>query len=105
MRVVLDTNVLASGIFFGGVPEKILDAWLHDKFVVYATPSILDEYLRVLIKMNTEAENEIVFQWLASFSELCHLVSDVEPQKLISRDPTPMINSFVALPASKLIIS
>ena len=27
MRVVLDTNVLVSGIFFGGVPGRILSAW------------------------------------------------------------------------------
>ena len=27
MRVVIDTNVLISGVFFGGPPEKILKAW------------------------------------------------------------------------------
>lgn len=27
MRVVLDTNVVVSGVFFGGVPGKILSAW------------------------------------------------------------------------------
>lgn len=27
MRVVVDTNVLMSGIFFGGVPGRILGAW------------------------------------------------------------------------------
>ncbi len=26
MRVVLDTNVLISGVFFGGLPGKIVDA-------------------------------------------------------------------------------
>ena len=25
MKIVLDTNVLVSGIFWGGVPEKILE--------------------------------------------------------------------------------
>jgi len=28
VKVVLDTNVLMSGIFFGGSPAKVLDAWL-----------------------------------------------------------------------------
>ncbi len=27
MKAVLDTNVLISGIFFGGPPGQILDAW------------------------------------------------------------------------------
>lgn len=86
MKVVLDTNVLASGIFFGGLPEKILNAWLQDKFIVYATPSILNEYLRVLVKMDKEEADERVLQWMASLSELCHLVPDLPGQKPISRD-------------------
>jgi len=88
MRIILDTNVLASGVFFGGGPEKILNAWLQDKFVLYATPAILDEYLRVLIKMDADEETEKVFQWMASLSELCHLVPDLPDQKPISRDPS-----------------
>ncbi len=27
MKVILDTNVLVSEIFFGGVPGRIIDAW------------------------------------------------------------------------------
>jgi predicted nucleic acid-binding protein len=27
MRVVLDTNVFISGVFFGGPPHQILKAW------------------------------------------------------------------------------
>lgn len=27
MRIVLDTNVFVSGVFFGGVPGRILEAW------------------------------------------------------------------------------
>jgi len=26
MRIVLDTNIFGSGVFFGGVPGRILDA-------------------------------------------------------------------------------
>jgi len=32
MRIVLDTNVLISAIFFSGPPSRILSAWLEDKF-------------------------------------------------------------------------
>lgn len=27
MRVILDTNVFVSGVFFGGPPGRILEAW------------------------------------------------------------------------------
>ena len=47
MRVVLDTNALVSGIFFGGVPGMIVDAWTNDRVSLVLTPEILEEYSRV----------------------------------------------------------
>jgi len=35
MRIVLDTNVLISGIFFSGLPGKILQAWHAQKLQKY----------------------------------------------------------------------
>ena len=32
MRIVLDTNVLISGIFFTGTPHRILQAWAAGEF-------------------------------------------------------------------------
>ncbi len=32
IKLVLDTNVLISGVFWSGVPAKIIDAW-HKKIV------------------------------------------------------------------------
>jgi len=47
VRVVLDTNVVVSGVFFGGVPGKILAAWSAGAFVLVLSPAILEEYRRV----------------------------------------------------------
>lgn len=47
MRVVLDTNVFVSGIFFGGPPYQILRAWRDGKIQLALSPEILDEYQRV----------------------------------------------------------
>ena len=47
MKVVLDTNVLVSGIFFSGPPAGILRAWSQGKFQLVLSPEILDEYKRV----------------------------------------------------------
>ena len=43
-RVILDTNVLLSGIFFGGVPGRILAAWQDDRLELVLSPAILAEY-------------------------------------------------------------
>ena len=47
VRVILDTNVLVSGIFFGGGPGRIVDAWTDHRLSLILTPDILEEYARV----------------------------------------------------------
>ena len=47
MRVVLDTNVFVSGVFFSGPPYQILKAWRDGKVQLVISPEILDEYQRV----------------------------------------------------------
>ena len=47
MRVILDTNVFISGIFFSGLPSQILKAWANQGFQIVLSQQILDEYQRV----------------------------------------------------------
>lgn len=47
MKIILDTNVLVSAIFFGGVPGRILDAWKGGRFTLVVSPDIFEEYRRV----------------------------------------------------------
>jgi uncharacterized protein len=47
VKIVLDTNVFVSGVFFSGPPHQILQAWRGDKVQLVISPEILDEYVRV----------------------------------------------------------
>ena len=47
MKVVLDTNVFISGVFFSGPPNKILKGWRDGRFTLVLSPEILEEYQRV----------------------------------------------------------
>jgi len=47
VRAVLDTNVVISGIFFGGPPRQILEIWMDGGFELCLSSAIFDEYLRV----------------------------------------------------------
>ena len=47
MKVVLDTNVFISGVFFSGPPFQILQAWRNGKIQLVISLEILDEYRRV----------------------------------------------------------
>ena len=52
LRVVLDTNVLLSGIAYpASVPGKIVGAWKHGALEVVLSLFILDELRRVLPKL------------------------------------------------------
>lgn len=47
MRIILDTNVFVSGVFFGGLPARILEAWRDGRIELVLSAEILDEYQRV----------------------------------------------------------
>jgi putative PIN family toxin of toxin-antitoxin system len=47
VKIVLDTNVFISGVFFGGPPYLLLQAWRDGIIQLVISPEILDEYRRV----------------------------------------------------------
>ena len=47
MKVILDTDVFISGIFFSGPPSQILKAWANQTFQIVLSRQILEEYQRV----------------------------------------------------------
>lgn len=62
MRIVLDTNVLVSGIFWGGVPEKILSMAMEGHFSLIVTKEIVSEYFRIIDKIGKK-DTELTSQW------------------------------------------
>ena len=54
MRVVLDTNVVISGIFFAGTPSRIVDAWIDDAFDLAISMEILEEYRDVATRVGAK---------------------------------------------------
>ena len=51
MKVVIDTNVLISGLYFGGVPAQVLTAWTDGRVLLVVSPDILHEYRRVGLEL------------------------------------------------------
>jgi putative PIN family toxin of toxin-antitoxin system len=47
VRIVLNTNVFVSGVFFSGRPYQILKAWRDGKVQLVISQEILEEYQRV----------------------------------------------------------
>ena len=64
MRICLDTNVLLSGIFWKGIPGRIIDAWIEEKFDVIVSPSVLEEYISVLRRLGSSVDLSLVEKWI-----------------------------------------
>ena len=47
MKVVIDTNVFVSGVFFGGPPGEVLAAWRDERIEFVVSREIIEEYVRV----------------------------------------------------------
>lgn len=86
MKVVLDTNVLVSGVFFTGIPLKIMQSWLDYKYQVYATPLILEEYIRVINYLSLKHNPLFHQNWNSILPNICHVIEDQDDVK-ICRDP------------------
>lgn len=48
IRAVIDTNVVVSGLLFGGLPYKIIRAAMARKFTYVTSPLLIDEIERVM---------------------------------------------------------
>lgn len=87
MKAVLDTNVLISGIFFGGLPRAVLDAWVDGRFTLLLSPSIFDEYARTCDRLGA-AHPELEYQSiLATIVGRATLVPDTPFPTPITADP------------------
>ena len=85
MRIVLDTNILISGVFFRGKERDLLELWFSGKFDVICTEEIFEEYSEVLTRF-TEKSSENKHQKITSIiAKNCLFIKNVYNEKY-SRD-------------------
>jgi len=73
VKIVLDTNVLVSGVFWGGIPEKILESIVAGDVVLYASQDMVREYFRILDKIGKK-NTDLIGQWKILLIELIKIV-------------------------------
>lgn len=89
MKVVLDTNVVVSAVFFGGVPGRVLSAWSAGTFALVLSPAILEEYRRVGYELGRQRPdiNE-TFEPLLALIAMNAVIVDAPPLvEPVSEDP------------------
>jgi len=105
VRAVLDTNVVISGLFFGGVPRAILDLLVDGAFELILTPGILDEYLRTYERMATQHPELQTWQPLFGLLAYGTLLPDPEWRSAITQDPDDDQFLLCARDAGAVVVS
>src|SRR3990167_3945979 len=106
MKVIIDTNVFMSGIFWSGVPAKILQAWKNQQVELVLSTEILEEYIRVgniLSRKYAGVNIDEIIELLMSKSTVYDSASLPTP---VCRDPDD--DKFIACAISakvKIIVS
>ncbi len=105
MKAVLDTNVVVSGIFFGGVPGAVLEAWWEDRFELCLSPLIADEYLRTCDRLAADRQSLAHQEVLADLLAHGSLLADVATEGPITVDPDDDKFMRCALAAGAVVVS
>lgn len=112
LRIVLDTNVLVSGLAYPtSVPGRIVDAWRGGRLDVVLSRFILAELLRVLPRLNhrlqwREQDMQDMVDTLALLADLVEPSADVALMaRPALRDPAdgPVLGTLLASGADYLV--
>ena len=99
IRVVVDTNVIISGLLFGGEPGRIRDLWIAGRLVPLLSSETFTEFNRVLsypkFRLSPAEIKMLIEEELLPYAEVVDVTEDATGA---CRDPKD--DKFLALAAS-----
>lgn len=87
MRVVFDTNVIASATFWRGVPFDCLAAWAAGRCEAIVSPAILAEYQETIEELGKQYPARQGVAWVEALTEAATLVFPMEQATGATPDP------------------
>jgi len=106
VKVILDTNIFISGVFFGGPPGKILQGWRDRRFTLVLSPEILDEYQRVAKVLNEKCPPVDLTEILELIVVEADMIQSEPLKEPVSADPDDDMFIACALTSgARLIVS
>ena len=106
MKVVIDTNVFISGIFFDGAPYRVLQAWRDKHLELLITVEIFAEYQRVadiFAQEHPGIDLSKILEYLLNHAEI-FIAAPMPEQVCVDADDDKFIACALAS-GSKIIIS
>jgi len=87
MRVVLDTNVFISGIFWSGECNEIIMKWKEGKFILVTSLEIISELVKVLDSFKIQLPKERIKEWANMIIRNSIITEPKEKFNIIKDDP------------------
>jgi uncharacterized protein len=88
MKVILDTNIFVSGIFWeGNFCSQIIDKWKNRKFELINSIEILDELLKTLRNFKIQMPEDMIEEWRNLIIENSIIVEPAIKLNVIKEDP------------------
>ena len=64
MKVVLDTNIFISGIFWKGASNKVITNWKEGKFTLVTSLETMSEIIKVLKDFKIKLSDDMIKEWV-----------------------------------------
>ena len=87
MKVVFDTNVVASASFWRGAPYGCLAAWVRGRCVAVVSSSLLAEYHETVDELRLDDPGLKCVEWVEALTESAELVFPTERATGATPDP------------------
>ncbi len=88
IRVVLDTNIFISGIFWeGNYCSQIIDAWQAGKIVLVSSLEMVQEFLETIRDFKIEMPEAMIQEWQHMIIENSVMVIPTEKLDVVKNDP------------------
>ncbi len=92
MKIVIDTNVVASAIFFGGKPRDLLEMLVNKKLEAYASSEIVDEYKETIEELQDRYQGKSINIPLTAIVSAMNIIAPTSHVD-VCRDPDD--NKFI----------
>ena len=86
MKIVVDTNVIVSGIFFNGKPRELLRECFNGKYEIICTKEIFLEYVETIEKLAKRYKQRVREEIIPILLDNITIIENVDDGKY-SRDP------------------
>jgi len=87
VKVVFDTNVVASASFWRGTPFDCLAAWAQGRCEAVASPALLAEYHETIEELRLDHPRRKPVEWVDALTESAELIFPTERATGATPDP------------------